>query len=61
MTIDEAITILINHNPVGHNEPGADKHRAINLGIEALKAIKLLGTQYPAVLGQPLPGETEED
>lgn len=61
MTIDEAIELLKKDLADNYYNPGSKLFQAVNLGIEALKAIsssRRLGLSGSIIVD--LPGETEE-
>lgn len=61
MTLTKAIEINTIHNDHNPNYTDAERRQAHQLGIEALKRIKVNREVYYMDADMPLPGETEED
>ena len=59
MKIDKAIEILTIHNDHNPNITDAERREAHQLGIEALKRLKVIRTDPRGLWVIPLPGETE--
>lgn len=59
MNITRAIEILQDLNLDGNLDIQPDEHNALNLGIEALKLVKLTHENYGMSFGAILPGETK--
>ena len=60
ITIDKAIEILTIHNDHNPNFTDADRRKAHQLGIEALKAIKQARNVAYSTPAHYLPGETKD-
>jgi len=59
MTIDEAIKLLVRWQDGGDITSFDDVNRAVRLGIEALKIVKITHPGLHTVTRKKLPGETE--